>query len=98
MSPSPSLIREIALEAGFDLVAFGPADPGEHRTHFEQWLDAGRAGEMEYLERNREVIADPTRFVPGARSTIALGFDYGGPPVSLSSGGGGTRRDSMTPG
>jgi len=88
MPPSPDTIREIAYEAGFDLVAFGPAKIGEHADHFAQWLDAGRAGEMDYLHRNREVILDPQRFLPGATSTIAVAYDYGGPQVTLTGGQG----------
>ena len=34
---------ELADEAGFDLVAFGPADPGPDAARFGAWLDAGRA-------------------------------------------------------
>jgi epoxyqueuosine reductase len=88
MTPSPNTIREIAHHAGFDLVAFGPADLGEHGEHFAQWLDAGRAGEMDYLHRNREVILDPKRFLPDAASTISLAYDYGGPQETLAGGQG----------
>lgn len=84
---APDLIRELALEAGFDLVAFGPADPGEHGARFEAWLDAGRAGEMHYLHRNRERILDPRRWLPEVRSSINLAFDYGTPKTSLRDGG-----------
>lgn len=80
-------IRELAHEAGFDLVRIGPADPGEDAEHFAAWLDAGRAGEMHYLHRNRERIQDPTRWSPGARSTVALARDYGGPAGGLRGGG-----------
>jgi len=88
MTPSPDTIREIAHEAGFDLVAFGPSSLGDHRERFAEWLDAGRAGEMHYLHRNRDVISDPQAFLPGARSTIAVAYDYGGPPAALAGGQG----------
>jgi epoxyqueuosine reductase len=87
MNVAPSLVREIAESAGFDLVRFGPADPGEHGARFEAWLDAGRAGEMDYLRRNRARIVDPRRWATAARSTIAVGFDYGGPRVPVEGGG-----------
>lgn len=80
-------MRSIAQESGFDLVAFGPADPGEHGAHFLRWLEAGRHGEMRYLEANRERTLDPTRWRPGVRSAIALAVDYGGPAVALPGGG-----------
>ncbi len=87
MTLSPALVSEIAHDAGFDLVRFGPLDPGAHGPRFAEWLDAGRHGEMQYLARNRERILDPTRFAPHAKSAIALGFDYGGPPGALRGGG-----------
>ena len=87
MTPTPALVREIASEAGFDLVRFGPADPGPHGMRFAAWLDAGRAGEMSYLERNRERILDPRRWAPNARSAVSLGYDYGGPAGGLVGGG-----------
>jgi len=84
---TPDLIREMALEAGFDLVAFGPADPGEHGARFAEWLDAGRAGEMHYLHRNRDRILHPKNWLPEVRSSINLAFDYGTPETSLREGG-----------
>jgi epoxyqueuosine reductase len=81
------MVREIALEAGFDLVRFGPIDLGAHADHFLAWLDAGRAGGMDYLARNRDRIADPRRHAPQARSAIALGYDYGRGAASLAGGG-----------
>lgn len=79
-------MRTIAEELGFDLVRFGPADPGEHGQYFLQWLEQGRHGEMQYLEHNRERILDPSRWRPGVRSAIALAVDYSGPPGALPDG------------
>lgn len=87
MSVPPSTIRSIAHDVGFDVVRFGPADPGEHGEHFLRWLAAGRHGEMQYLEANRERILDPTRWRPGVRSAITLAIDYGGPAAELPGGG-----------
>ena len=50
LQPSADTIHSIAHEIGFDLVRFGPADPGDHRDRFTEWLDAGRHGEMDYLQ------------------------------------------------
>lgn len=83
---SPDLVREIAAETGFTAIRFGPPHPGEHAVRFDRWLDAGRHGEMDYLRRNRDVIVDPERWAPGARSAVALAFDYGGPPAALPGG------------
>lgn len=83
----PDLVRDLAADCGFDLVGFGPADPGADGSRFLSWLERGRHGEMEYLERNQDRIADPQRWRKGVRSTIAVGVDYGGPEVSLPGGG-----------
>lgn len=84
---SADTIRSIALETGFDLVGFGPADPGDDGPRFLDWLAAGRHGAMHYLERNAERILAPDRWRPGVRSAITLAVDYGGPPVQLDGGG-----------
>jgi epoxyqueuosine reductase len=87
MALSPTLVAEIAAEAGFDLVRFGPVDPGPDGARFAAWLDAGRAGEMAYLERNRQRIQEPRSWASQARSAIALAYDYGGPAGGLPGGG-----------
>ncbi|MCK5943530.1 MAG: tRNA epoxyqueuosine(34) reductase QueG [Planctomycetes bacterium] len=84
---SPETVRAIADEVGFDLVRFGPADPGEHGARFVDWLEQGRHGEMDYLERNRARILDPQQWRAGVRSAISVAVDYGGPPGELAGGG-----------
>jgi len=75
-------VKEKALTLGFDRVAVGPADPPDHGRAFETWLDAGYAGEMEYLERGRAERLDPRRLLAGARSVVAVALNYyqGDPP------------------
>jgi len=69
-------IRARALELGFDLVGFAPADPSRFRDYFRRWLDEGRHGEMEYLAKRFEVRVDPRAYLPGARSAICLAINY----------------------
>jgi epoxyqueuosine reductase len=83
----PETIRAIATDLGFDLVRFGPADPGEHGEHFRRWLADGRHGEMQYLVDNAPRILDPTAWRAGVRSAITLAVDYGGPAGELPGGG-----------
>ena len=83
----PETVRAIAHDIGFDLVRFGPADPGEHGARFVDWIEQGRHAEMDYLVRNRERILDPTKWREGVRSSISVAVDYGGPPGELQGGG-----------
>ena len=85
--PSADTIRAIASDLGFDLVRFGPADPGEHGDRFLAWLEAGRHGEMDYLASNTERTLHPERWRAGVRSAITLAVDYGGPAGELPGGG-----------
>ena len=83
MSTIPNLknaIKHLALETGFDLAGIaGVADTAEHRF-FPEWIDAGRAGEMKYLEaRNdggqlkRAALANAA---PWARSVVVCALNY----------------------
>ena len=87
MALTAEQIRALAHDCGFDLVGFGPADPGPDGARFLAWLEAGRHGEMAYLAANRERILAPQTWRAGVRSTIALAVDYGGPAATLAGGG-----------
>ncbi len=79
-------IREQALAAGFDLA--GVADVPEsasdaaqaHDKRFADWVNAGHAGEMEYLKRVNEagdlLRGDLRRAIPWARSVIVCAVNY----------------------
>lgn len=69
-------VKARALDLGFDRVAIGPAEVPEHAAEFEQWLDAGYAGTMDYLGRTRAERGDPGRLLPGARSVVAVALNY----------------------
>ena len=75
-------VKDRALSLGFDRVAVGSADPPDHGSAFEAWLEAGYAGTMEYLARGKAKRLDPRRVLPGARSVIAVALNYhqGEPP------------------
>ena len=87
MRLDPQRVRAIASEEGFDLVRFGPAHPGTDAARFEAWLDAGRHGDMRWIEAWRSKIVDPASWARAPRSSIALAYDYGGPPVETADGG-----------
>lgn len=65
-----------AEELGFDLCRIAPASAPPHAAEFRAWLDDGRAGEMSWLERNKERRTDPAAVLPGVRSVIVLAMNY----------------------
>ncbi len=80
------LIRGEALSQGFALTGVAPAlpanDPAASASaeRFSAWVDAGRAGEMHYLERRAdsgELLRGSARAaMPWARSVIVCAFNY----------------------
>lgn len=76
MESLAALIRARAHDAGFERVGFAAAAPAPHAEGLRAWLAAGMQGSMTYMQDpdgNRE---DPTRYLPWARSVIALGLAY----------------------
>ncbi len=87
-------LAEAAQAAGFDEVGVAPVDAvaseteGRDAERFEQWIDLGRAGEMDYLKRRDEAgkllrtsVQVP---MPWARSVVLCAFNYNAPhPTSI---------------
>lgn len=79
-------VREQALAAGFDLAGVAPVhEPGSafvrrEAARFAAWVEAGRAGEMEYLKRRNEegtlVRSSLQVAMPWARSVLVCGLNY----------------------
>ena len=69
-------IRQKAHELGFDLVGIAGAEPSKHRDHFRRWLDAGRAGTMEYLVKRFEERTDLSIYFSGAQSAVCVAMNY----------------------
>jgi epoxyqueuosine reductase len=73
---SAELVRERALEMGFDLVGFAPAGPAPGAEQFMRWLSAGYHGQMAYLARAPERRLDPRQVLPSARTVVIVGISY----------------------
>lgn len=71
-------IKSHARELGFDLVGIAPLGPVESAGYFDEWIAAGHAGEMGYLERGAEKRHDTRRPFEGVTSAIVVGMNYGG--------------------
>ncbi len=65
-----------ARELGFDICRTAPCTAPPHAREFLEWLAEGRAGEMAWLERNKERRVDPQEVLPGARSVVVLAMNY----------------------
>ena len=80
-------ILEAAREAGFDLAGLAPLEPPPDGDRFDAWLDAGRAGGMDWLERNRARIRDPRGLAARPASLLVVGLSHARAPVELPGGG-----------
>ncbi len=70
-------VKLAAYEAGFDLCGITSPEPiPESAQRFSQWLEAGRQGEMSWLNRTAERRSDPRLLLEGVRSVIMLGLNY----------------------
>jgi len=73
------LAREIKTwghELGFAAVGISDVDTSLATPRLQAWLDAGRHGEMNYMQRHAHLRADSTRFVSCAARVISVRIDY----------------------
>lgn len=69
-------VKDVAGAIGFDLVGIAPAGRAAHADAFLNWLQAGRAGTMQYMHRYSEQRVDATKLLEGARSIIAVACSH----------------------
>ena len=69
-------IKEKAQEFGFDLVNIIPVSPSETIDTYAQWLAAGYAGEMAYLQNHFEKKHDLRKVMRQTRSLVTLAINY----------------------
>jgi epoxyqueuosine reductase len=73
-------VADSALEVGFALVGFARIKRLTRRqSFFYHWLSEGRAGEMEWLERQPERRFDPRTLDRRLRGVISLAYPYTAP-------------------
>jgi epoxyqueuosine reductase len=76
--PDAGRIKAQAYALGFDLAGIARLGPSGTFPAFEQWLDRGMAGEMQWLKRDAALRRDTRLPRRGARSAIVVALDYGG--------------------
>jgi epoxyqueuosine reductase len=70
-------IRELARELGFSACGITGAEDLACGPVVQEWLDAGRHGDMEYLREKHERRLSPTSSLAGARSAVVVASTYG---------------------
>lgn len=83
-----AFLQREALALGFDLAGIAPAHGVPELSYFPEWLDAGHAGEMRYLEsrndRGELKRSALEHHAPWARSVIVCAINYNSaPPHSI---------------
>jgi epoxyqueuosine reductase len=80
ISEISTAIKTYALQAGFELAGIAPIREFQELAHFPEWIAAGHAGEMKYLEARDEsgnLKRSSLRIVaPWARSVIVCAVNY----------------------
>lgn len=72
MDPRQTLI-DLARATGFHVVRFTAVRPTPRTLFLDRWLARGRAADLAWLARGRDVRADPRVRVPWVRTAMALG-------------------------
>jgi epoxyqueuosine reductase len=87
-----AIVLSEARALGFHRAAIVPIDPPQPMQAYQQWLDAGYAGEMEYLSspEHLSMRADPRTLLAEARSmvVVALAHQRRDPPLDEGEPGG----------
>ena len=80
ISDVKAIIKRAADEAGFDLAGIAPATDATELNHFPEWIAAGHAGEMRYLEARNDhgtlKRASLAGVAPWARSVVVCAINY----------------------
>ena len=75
-----SIVKQAAADAGFDLSGIAPVSDSPELQHYPDWIAAGRAGEMKYMESRNEQgelkRASLARVAPWAKSVIVCAINY----------------------
>ena len=80
ISDVKAIVKRAAEDAGFDLAGIAPASDPAELQYFPEWIAAGHAGEMKYLEarddRGDLKRSSLARVAPWARSVVVCAMNY----------------------
>jgi epoxyqueuosine reductase len=75
-----ALVKQAAEDAGFDLAGIAPANDAPELEYFPEWIAAGHAGEMKYLEARDDQgelkRSSLARVAPWAQSVVVCAINY----------------------
>jgi epoxyqueuosine reductase len=80
ISEISAMVKRAATDAGFELAGIAAAADAPELENFSEWIAAGRAGEMKYLEARDDTgalkRASLARVAPWARSVVVCAINY----------------------
>lgn len=81
VTPDPDIlaagVRQIAAALGLaDCRIAVLTGPALHAQEFQEWLDDGRQGTMQWMEKAPHRRMDPREILPGARSVVTVALNY----------------------
>lgn len=78
MSRLKQAVKQKARQLGFILAGVTSPEPPANYRIFEEWLERGHHGTMDYLasERSRNRRADPKQILPECKSILVLAIPY----------------------
>ncbi len=77
MAISAEQVKLLARQCGFEIAGITAAVPLSDYERFDEWRQAGLAGEMTYLtDRRGDLRADPRHLLPDAKTIICVGKLY----------------------
>lgn len=84
MTPTKDDIRARALEGGAVRCGFARCEPvsADARRIYDEWVSAGRHGQMQYCAQYRPERDDPRLLLDGAQTVISCAYVYGYPNQS----------------
>lgn len=76
-------IQQAVAECGFEIFGILPVGPSQTMPAFQEWLDDGMHGSMQWIEREDAVEkrAHPSRILSGAKSLLTVAYSYNPPPI-----------------
>jgi len=70
-------VKSLASLAGFDFCGIAAARPlDEDARKLANWLQQGKHGDMQYMEKHFELRVNPYKLLPGAKSVICFLMNY----------------------